>query len=134
MKSENRGIERRNKMARRIVTVLIAAAWSAINFAEAGASEHQHNPYLNYSCKDLALAAADVAKRAEEDNGIRGDALPNNAAGEPTISWPKAFFANVSGEKASDLSHLKEDMISIEQASVEDECQILFEGPRPPGA
>jgi hypothetical protein len=134
MISDNSSTERGNKMARRIATAAVAAALSATISGAAGASEYQHNPYLNYSCKDLALAATDVARRAEEDVGIRSDALPNNAAGEPTIFWPKAFFANVSGEKASDLSHLKEEMISIENASVEGECEIQFKGPRPPGA
>jgi hypothetical protein len=121
-------------MARRIATVAVAAALSATMSAESGAYEYQHNPYLNYSCKDLALAATDVARRAEEDVGIGSDTLPKNAAGVPTIFWPEAFLTNVSGEKASDLSHLKEEMISIEKASVEGECQIQFEGPRPPGA
>ncbi len=121
-------------MALSIVTILFTAGLSAAICVEAGASEYQHNPYLNYSCKDLALAATDVARRAKEDVGIRSNTLPNKTAGESTIFWPKAFFANVSGEKASDLSHLKEDMISIEKASVEGECQIQFEGPRPPGA
>jgi hypothetical protein len=121
-------------MVRRIATLVIAAVWWAAICAEAGASEYPRNPYLSYSCKDLALAATEIAKRAEEDIGIRIDALPNNAAGEPAVSWPKAFSENLSGEKASDVSHLKEEMISIEQASVQGECQILFEGPRPPGA
>ena len=96
-------------MARRIATLVIAAVWSATICAEAGASEYPRNPYLSYSCKDLALAATNIAKRAEEDIGIRRDALPNNAAGEPAISWPKAFSENVSGEKASDVSHLKKE-------------------------
>lgn len=123
------------KMARRIVTALGAAALSAAISAQAGASDYQHNPYLNYSCKDLALAATDVSRRAEADVGVqKHDTIPNNAAGEFTIFWPKAFFANVSGEKAADLSRLKEDMISIEKASVDGQCQILFDGPRPPGA
>ena len=121
-------------MTRRIVTILVAAAWSATISAAAGAAEYQHNPYLNYSCEDLARAATDVARRADDDVGIRSDAAASSTSTEPTISWPKAFFANVSGEKASDLSHLKEDMISIENASVEGECQIQFQGPRPPGA
>lgn len=121
-------------MPHRIATLLIAAAWTATIYGEAGASDYPRNPYLSYSCRDLALAATDVAKRAEEDIGVKSDARSNKAAGETTISWPKAFFANVSGEKASDVSHLKEEMILIEQASVQGECQILFEGPRPPGA
>ncbi len=122
-------------MTRMIVAVLVAGACSAAISGSAGAAEYQHNPYLNYSCQDLARAASDVARRADEDVGIRGDGRANDhAAAEPTISWPKAFFANMNGEKASDLSHLKQDMISIEEASVEGECQIQFEGPRPPGA
>jgi len=121
-------------MVRRIAAVIIALAWSATAPAEAGASEYEHNPYLNYSCKDLTVAATDLARRAEEEVGIRSKVLPNNATGEPTIFWPKAFYANVSGEKASDLSNMKRDMISIEQASVQGECQIQFEGLRPPDA
>jgi len=118
-------------MDRRIGTAL-AAGFLAIISAEAGAS-NLANPYLNHSCDDLARAAADVSRRADKDVGIKSDPSPNDAA-ETIISWPKAFFANVSGEKALDLSHLKKEMIAIEQASIDGQCEIQFVGPRPPGA
>ncbi len=126
-------------MARTIVTALVtagilAAGLSAIISAEAEALDYRHNPYLNYSCKDLVAAATGVSQRAEQDVGVKGDTPLQNAAGQFTIFWPKAFLANMSGEKASDLSHLKKEMISIEEAAIEGECQIQFDGPRPPGA
>jgi len=113
---------------------LVTAGLSAAISAEADASRYQRNPYLNFSCKDLARAATGVSRRAEEDVGLESDTVQMNESGELTIFWPKAFFAKVSGKKASDLSRLKEDMISIEQAAIESECQIQFDGPRPPGA
>jgi len=123
-------------MPRTIVIALVATGLLAGNSAKAGAADpdFQRNPYLTYSCKELVLAATQASVRADEDVGIKSDATSKNAAGETTIFWPKAFFANGSGEKATDLSHLKQEMISIEQASVQGQCQIQFDGPRPPGA
>ena len=127
------------KMARRIATALatvglFTAGLSAAISAEADASHYEHNPYLNYSCKDLALAATDVSRRAEEEVGVKSDTVQKNDSGELTIFWPRAFSAKVSGKEASDLSRLKDDMISIERAAIESECQIQFDGLRPPGA
>jgi hypothetical protein len=116
-------------MARTIVTALVTAGFLAAGLsvtisAEAEAPHYRHNPYPNYSYKDLVAAATGVSKRAEEDVGVKGDTALQNAAGQFTIFWPKAFPANMSGAKASDLSHLKEDMIAIEEAAIEGECQI----------
>jgi hypothetical protein len=127
------------KMARTIVTGLaiaglLASGLSAAIAAEAEAPDFQHNPYLKYSCKDLVAAAAHAARRAEQDVGVKSETALHSEAGETTIFWPKAFLVKASGGKASDLSRLKEDMISIEQAAIEGECQIQFDGPRPPGA
>lgn len=124
-------------MSRSFVTAMVAAGLFSAGLSAALSAEAEafhRNPYLNYSCKDLALAAADVSRRAEADVGVNSDTVLKNEAGEYTIVWPKAFLADVSGKTASDLSRLKEDMISIEQAAIEGECQIQFDGPRPPGA
>ena len=113
---------------------LLASGSSTATSAESEAPHFRHNPYLKYSCKDLVAAAAHAARRAEEDVGVKSDTALRNEAGETTIVWPKAFLVKASGDKASDLSRLKDDMISIEQAAIEGECQIQFDGPRPPGA
>ena len=127
---QNVGVSRR-----KLATVgLFTAGLSAAISAEADASHYEHNPYLNYSCKDLALAATDVSRRAEEEVGVKSDTVQKNDSGELTIFWPRAFSAKVSGKEASDLSRLKDDMISIERAAIESECQIQFDGLRPPGA
>jgi hypothetical protein len=133
------GLDEVTKMARRIAIALatvglFTAGLSAAISAEADASHYEHNPYLNYSCKDLALAATDVSRRAEEEVGVKRDTVQKNDSGELTIFWPRAFSAKVSGKEASDLSRLKDDMISIERAAIESECQIQFDGLRPPGA
>jgi hypothetical protein len=121
-------------MVRRFVTVLIATGSLAGVSVQAETAHYQSNPYLNYSCKDLIAAATDVSARAERDSGVKNDTNPNNTDGEFIVLWPKAFFATMDGEKATDLSHLKQEMISIEQASIEGQCEIQFDGPRPPGA
>lgn len=124
-------------MSRSFVTAMVTAGLFSAGLSAALSAEaegFQRNPYLNYSCKDLALAATDISRRAEADVGVNSDTVLKNKAGEFTIVWPKAFLANVSGKTAADLSRLKEDMISIEQAAIEGECQIQFDGPRPPGA
>jgi hypothetical protein len=107
----------------------------AANGAEA-ALGYSSNPYLNYSCKDLRLAAEAASARAEQDSGVKNDTSSNNTTSDHAraVFWPKAFFANVSGQKAVELSHLKEELISIEQASIQGQCEIQFDGPRPPGA
>jgi hypothetical protein len=123
-------------MVRPIFAALFVVTFFAANGAEA-APGYSSNPYLNYSCKDLRLAAEDVAARAERDSGVKNDTGSNNTTSDEartTVIWPKAFFANVSGQKAVELSHLKEELISIEQASIEGQCEIQFDGPRPPGA
>jgi hypothetical protein len=122
-------------MARTIFAALLIAVVAAEN-AQA-ASEYASNPYLNYSCRQLRRAAEQAAARAEQETGVKNDtgstSAPADEAG-PRIIWPKAFFANVSGDKAVELSQLKQELISIEKASIQGQCDLQFDGPRPPGA
>lgn len=115
------------------VVSLVAAGLPAAVAADAGSPGFEHNPYLTYSCKDLILAASDASKKADQAVGVKGDQI-ERTGGEVAIFWPKAFFANLTGQKASQLSHLKHEMLSIEEASIEGQCPIQFDGPRPPGA
>jgi hypothetical protein len=50
------------------------------------------------------------------------------------VSLAKKPSMALSQEADVELSHLKEELISIEQASIQGQCEIQFDGPRPPGA
>jgi hypothetical protein len=124
------------KMVRPIFAALVVVTFFATNGAEA-APGYSSNPYLNYSCKDLRFAAEAEAARADHDPGVKKNTGSNNTTSDDartTVFWPKAFFSNVSGQRAVELSHLKDKLISIEQASIQGQCEIQFDGPRPPGA
>jgi hypothetical protein len=66
----------------------------AANGAEA-APGYSSNPYLNYSCKDLRLAAEAASARAEQDSGVKNDTSSNNTTSDharATVFWQRHFL------------------------------------------
>ncbi len=112
-----------------ILVVGLGLQWPAAIAIEVGAPHEQPNPYQGYSCQRLEAAAQDLARRAGQPLGN-----PNGRGVDFVVIWPRIFSTAASGAKAAKLEHLKQEMISIEQASIDGECPIQFDGLRPPGA
>ena len=133
------------------LVTLVAGVIFTVNFADAQSGEpppvepspsvsqlgEPSNPYLDDSCQALVDAAKDVTARAQREIENKVEIRDNGVSvrgGETIVHWPEAFLADVSGPKSIKLSQLKERLISIEKASIEAQCEIQFDGTRPPGA
>jgi hypothetical protein len=49
------------------------------------------------------------------------------------IFWPAAFLVGGDKQTAAELAQMKGQMVAVEQASIQKNCGIKFEGQRPPG-
>ncbi len=49
------------------------------------------------------------------------------------IFWPAAFLVGGDKQTAAELSQMKGQMVAVEQASIQKNCGIKFEGQRAPG-
>jgi hypothetical protein len=59
------------------------------------------------------------------------DAVATTAA--VIIFWPAAFLVGGDEQTAAELAQMKGQMIAVEQASIQKNCGIQFQGQRPPG-
>src|ERR1700745_4088673 len=92
--------------------------------------------YQSYTCQQLALEAQAVSTRAAtlsgaQDNQRTKDAVATTAA--VIVFWPAAFLVGGDKQTASELAQMKGQLIAVEQASIQKNCNIQFQG-KPPGA
>lgn len=92
--------------------------------------------YQSYTCPQLGQEAQALSSRAAVVSGAQDDkrtkdSLATTAA--VVIFWPAAFFVGGDGPTAAELADLKGRMVAVEQASIQRNCGIQFQGKRPQG-
>ena len=92
--------------------------------------------FQSYTCQQLAQEAQAISQRAATLSGAQDKQRTNDGwatAAAVVIFWPAAFFVGGDKQTAAELAQMKGQMVAIEQASVQKNCGIQFQGPRPPG-
>jgi hypothetical protein len=92
--------------------------------------------YQSFTCPQLGLEAQAISARAAalagaQDSQRTKDAVATTAA--VIIFWPAAFLVGGDKQTAAELAQMKGQLIAVEQASIQKNCNIQFQGQRPPG-
>src|ERR1700761_8888590 len=116
-----------------LATVLAGCASSAADITPAYVSPVT---YQSFTCQQLGQEAQAISARAAALSGAQDsqrtkDTVATTAA--VIIFWPAAFLVGGDKQTAAELAQMKGQMIAVEQASIQKNCGIKFEGQRPPG-
>jgi hypothetical protein len=91
--------------------------------------------YQSFTCQQLGLEAQSISARAATLSGAQDsqrtkDTVATTAA--VIIFWPAAFLVGGDKQTAAELANMKGQLIAVEQASIAKNCNIQFQGQRPP--
>jgi hypothetical protein len=92
--------------------------------------------YQSFTCQQLALEAQSISARAASLSGAQDSQRTRDGwttAAAVVIFWPAAFPVGGDKQMAAELAQMKGQMIAVEQASIQKNCGIQFQGQRPPG-
>jgi hypothetical protein len=92
--------------------------------------------YQSFTCVQLGQEAQAISARAAalpgaQDSQRTKDAVATTAA--VIIFWPAAFLVGGDKQTAAELANMKGQLIAVEQASIQKNCNIQFQGQRPAG-
>lgn len=92
--------------------------------------------YQSFTCQQLGQEAQAISARAATLSGAQDsqrtkDAVATTAA--VIIFWPAAFLVGGDKQTAAELAQMKGQLIAVEQASIQKNCNIQFQGQRPAG-
>jgi len=109
-----------------LLLVLLLLAACAERSENISASYVPSGKYENYSCKQVAMEQARVAKKVSEIADIQdrqADSDTTAAVVGTVIFWPALFFM-MEGDKEKELSVLKGEMDALDEAAVNKECSF----------
>jgi hypothetical protein len=93
--------------------------------------------YQSFTCQQLGQEAQAISARAAALSGAQDSQRTKDTVVATTaaviIFWPAAFLVGGDKQTAAKLAQMKGQMIAVEQASIQKNCGIKFEGQRPPG-
>jgi hypothetical protein len=92
--------------------------------------------YQSFTCQQLGLEAQSISARAATLSGAQDSQRTKDGwttAAAVVIFWPAAFLVGGDKQTAAELAQMKGQMVAVEQASIQKNCGIKFEGQRPPG-
>ena len=85
--------------------------------------------YQNLSCEQLQLEATRVSGRAAELTGAQSNSRGSDAALTAVgivLFWPALFFIGGDDAQTTELARVKGEMQAIEQASIANNCGLIF--------
>lgn len=91
--------------------------------------------YQNYSCQQIGAEAERVSARASELAGIQDSKATNDqvAMGVGLILfWPSLLFIKGDGQTAAELGRLKGEFDTLQQVSIQKNCNLQFRQMDPP--
>jgi hypothetical protein len=122
---------------RKLGIVALAAALGGCASSAADITPTYVSPvtYQSFTCPQLGLEAQSISARAAALSGAQDsqrtkDAVATTAA--VIIFWPAAFLVGGDKQTAAELAQMKGQLIAVEQASIQKNCNIQFQGQRPP--
>jgi hypothetical protein len=91
--------------------------------------------YQHYTCEQISAEATRLSHKAQELAGVQqkkatGDAVAMGVG--LVLFWPALFLIKGNDEKAGELARVRGEMEAIQQASIQKNCGIQFEAPKPP--
>jgi hypothetical protein len=93
--------------------------------------------YQSFTCQQLGQETQAISARAAALSGAQDSQRTRDTVVATTaaviIFWPAAFLVGGDKQTAAKLAQMKGQMIAVEQASIQKNCGIKFEGQRPPG-
>jgi hypothetical protein len=90
--------------------------------------------YQHYSCEQIAAEATRLSNKASELAGIQQKKANSDAVAMGVglvLFWPAMFMIRGNDEKTAELARVRGEMEAIQQASIEKNCGIQFEAPKP---
>jgi hypothetical protein len=91
--------------------------------------------YQSYSCDQISAEATRLSHKAQELAGVQQKKATSDAVAMGVglvLFWPALFMIKGNDEKAGELARVRGEMDAIQQASIEKNCGIEFEAPKPP--
>jgi hypothetical protein len=91
--------------------------------------------YQSFTCPQLGLEAQAISARAATLSGAQDSQRTKDGvatAAAVIIFWPAAFLVGGDKQTAAELGQMKGQLIAVEQASIQKNCNIQFQGQRPP--
>lgn len=126
-------------MPKQIIAACAALILGACASSSADVTPSYVSPvvYAAYTCQQLGLEAQAISTRAASLSGVQDSKRTQDSvatAAAIVIFWPAAFFVGGDKQTAAELAQMKGQMVAIEQASIQKNCGMKFQGPRPPGS
>jgi hypothetical protein len=91
--------------------------------------------YQSYTCAQLAEEAERVSAAAATATGVQDKQATNDAVATGVgliIFWPTLLMVGGDRVNAAQLAHLKGEMETIQQVSIQKRCSIQFQTAPPP--
>lgn len=126
-----------SKIARTLLcsqSVLLILSGCAKPPQQIGASYVSPIQYESYSCKQLGEEAARVSNRAAEAMGVQQQKATGDAVAMGVgliLFWPALLFIKGNGATETEIAHLKGQMETIEQVSIQKDCGFEFQPVEP---
>ena len=91
--------------------------------------------YQHYTCDQIAQEGMRLSNKASELAGVQQKKAQNDAVAMGVglvLFWPAMFLIGGNDEKTAELARVRGEMEALQQASIQKNCGIQFEAPKPP--
>ncbi|WP_290980743.1 hypothetical protein [Hyphomicrobium sp.] len=85
--------------------------------------------YQSYSCRQIEEEASRISVRASQLAGIQDSKATSDSVAMGVglvLFWPSLLFIKGDGQTAAELGHLKGEFDTLQQVSIQKNCNIQF--------
>ena len=114
-----------------ILTMIVAVAIQGCASAASEITPQYVSPiqYQSYSCRQIEEEASRISVRASQLAGIQDSKATSDSVAMGVglvLFWPSLLFIKGDGQTAAELGHLKGEFDTLQQVSIQKNCNIQF--------